>query len=66
MVGTVTLGVSIAVPEPHGGLLQESRAGFGDSAAHSIPTHITLLPPTEAEAAMADGSNVQHVDFDPA
>lgn len=46
-VGTVTLGVSIAVPEPYGSLLQERRAGFGDPAAHGIPTHITLVPPTE-------------------
>jgi 2'-5' RNA ligase len=46
-VGTVTIGVSIAVPEPHGSLLQERRAGFGDAAAHGIPTHVTLLPPTE-------------------
>jgi 2'-5' RNA ligase len=46
-VGTVTIGVSIAVPEPHGSLLQERRAGFGDAAAHGIPTHITLLPPTQ-------------------
>lgn len=54
MVGTastVTVGVSLAVPEPYGSLLQERRAGFGDSAAHGIPTHITLLPPTEVEAA---------------
>jgi hypothetical protein len=50
-VGTVTLGVSIAVPEPYGSLLQEQRAGFGDPAAHGIPTHVTLLPPTEVEAA---------------
>ncbi|MGW0731106.1 2'-5' RNA ligase family protein [Streptomyces sp. NPDC002851] len=49
-MGTVTLGVSIAVPEPHGSLLQERRAGFGDPAAHGIPTHVTLLPPTEVEA----------------
>jgi 2'-5' RNA ligase len=48
-VGTVTIGVSIAVPEPHGSLLQERRAGFGDAAAHGIPTHVTLLPPTEIE-----------------
>ena len=46
-MGTVTLGVSIAVPEPYGSLLQERRAGFGDPAAHGIPTHVTLLPPTE-------------------
>jgi len=50
-VGTVTLGVSIAVPEPHGSLLQQRRASFGDPAAHGIPTHITLLPPTEADPA---------------
>jgi 2'-5' RNA ligase len=48
-VGTVTIGVSIAVPEPHGSLLQELRAGFGDAAAHGIPTHVTLLPPTELD-----------------
>ncbi|MEU9447470.1 2'-5' RNA ligase family protein [Streptomyces sp. NPDC048277] len=46
-MGTVTIGVSIAVPEPHGSLLQERRAGFGDAAAYGIPTHVTLLPPTE-------------------
>ncbi|MFD9336398.1 2'-5' RNA ligase family protein [Streptomyces sp. NPDC060028] len=49
-MGTVTLGVSIAVPEPYGSLLQERRAGFGDAAAHGIPTHVTLVPPTEVEA----------------
>lgn len=48
---TVTLGVSLAVPEPYGSLLQERRAGFGDPAAHGIPTHITLLPPTGVDAA---------------
>lgn len=46
-MGTVTLGVSIAVPEPHGSLLQQCRLGFGDAAAVGIPTHVTLLPPTE-------------------
>ncbi|KPI14298.1 hypothetical protein OK074_8702 [Actinobacteria bacterium OK074] len=50
-MGTVTIGVSIAVPEPHGTLLQQRRAAFGDAAAHGIPTHVTLLPPTEVEAA---------------
>ncbi|MFD7323774.1 2'-5' RNA ligase family protein [Streptomyces sp. NPDC059875] len=48
-MGTVTLGVSIAVPEPYGSLLQERRAGFGDPAAHGIPTHVTLVPPTEVD-----------------
>lgn len=50
-MGTVTIGVSIAVPEPHGSLLQARRAGFGDAAAHGIPTHVTLLPPTEVDTA---------------
>jgi 2'-5' RNA ligase len=47
---TVTLGVSLAVPEPYGTQLQGRRASFGDVAAHGIPTHITLLPPTEVAA----------------
>jgi hypothetical protein len=50
-VGTVTLGVSRAVPEPYGSLLQRRRAGFGDPAAHGIPTHVTLLPPRETDVA---------------
>lgn len=49
-MGTVTLGVSIAVPEPYGSLLQDCRTGFGDTAAHGIPTHVTLLPPTQVDA----------------
>ncbi|MGW3950006.1 2'-5' RNA ligase family protein [Streptomyces sp. NPDC004752] len=56
-MGTVTIGVSIAVPEPHGSLLQERRAGFGDAAAHGIPTHVTLLPPT-----VVDDSALQAVE----
>jgi 2'-5' RNA ligase len=48
-VGTVTIGVSIAVPEPYGSLLQERRVGFGDPVASGIPTHVTLLPPTEVD-----------------
>ncbi|MEU3063223.1 2'-5' RNA ligase family protein [Streptomyces subrutilus] len=49
-MGTATLGVSIAVPEPYGSQLQQLRAGFGDAAAHGIPTHVTLVPPTEVDA----------------
>ncbi|MBC3990279.1 2'-5' RNA ligase family protein [Streptomyces sp. AC563] len=54
-MGTVTIGVSIAVPEPYGSFLQERRAGFGDPAAHGIPTHVTLLPPTVVDAAALPG-----------
>jgi 2'-5' RNA ligase len=46
-VVTTTVGVSIAVPEPYGRHLQDLRAAFGDPAACAIPTHVTLLPPTE-------------------
>ena len=42
-----TIGVSIAIPPPHGDLLQAKRASFGDPLADSIPTHVTLLGPTE-------------------
>ncbi|MCF3177448.1 2'-5' RNA ligase family protein [Streptomyces sioyaensis] len=54
-MGTVTLGVSIAVPEPYGSFLQRQREGFGDPAAPGIPTHITLLPPTEVSAGALPG-----------
>ena len=52
---STTIGVSIAVPEPYGRLLQERRAGFGDPVAHAIPTHVTLLPPTEVLCAELPG-----------
>lgn len=41
------IGVSIAIPAPFAGELQRLRASFGDSSAESIPTHVTLLSPTE-------------------
>ena len=43
------IGVSIAVPAPFAGELQRMRASFGDPLAGSIPTHVTLLPPTEVD-----------------
>lgn len=48
-MGTCTIGVSIAVPEPYGSLLQRRRASFGDPQAFAIATHVTLLPPTEVD-----------------
>lgn len=42
-----TIGVAIAVPDPWGLDLQEARAGYGDPRAWTIPTHVTLLPPTQ-------------------
>ncbi len=45
------IGVAISVAEPYGELLREFRASFGDDLAVSVPTHVTLLPPTEVPAA---------------
>ena len=44
---TVTIGVSLAVPDPYGARIQDARAGYGDPLARTVPTHVTLLPPTE-------------------
>ena len=41
-----TIGVAIAIPEPYGSELQNWREQFGDPMARSIPTHVTILPPT--------------------
>ena len=46
-MSTRTIGVAIAIPEPYGMELQRVRESYGDPLARSIPTHITLLPPTE-------------------
>ncbi|MFD5433185.1 2'-5' RNA ligase family protein [Kitasatospora sp. NPDC058063] len=46
----VTIGVSVSVPDPYGTAVQDARAGHGDPLARSIPTHVTLLPPTEVPA----------------
>ena len=43
----IVIGVSIAIPAPFAGELQRLRASFGDPAAELIPTHVTLLSPTE-------------------
>ncbi|WP_299037253.1 2'-5' RNA ligase family protein [uncultured Pseudokineococcus sp.] len=44
--GVVTIGVAVAVPEPHADELRECRRGFGDPLADAVPAHVTLLPPT--------------------
>lgn len=41
------IGVAIPVPEPYGSLLREKRADFGDPMAETVPSHVTLIPPTE-------------------
>lgn len=45
----ITIGVSIAVPEPYGEWLRAQRRSFGDSGADHIPSHITLAPPLEVQ-----------------
>ncbi|MFI0353789.1 2'-5' RNA ligase family protein [Actinomadura sp. 9N407] len=45
------IGVAIPIPDPYGAELQRLRRAFGDPLADAIPTHITLLPPTELGGA---------------
>ena len=42
-----TIGVAVAIPEPWATQLQDYRTAVGDVTAAMIPTHITLVPPTE-------------------
>ncbi|WP_216852923.1 2'-5' RNA ligase family protein [Phytoactinopolyspora halotolerans] len=44
------------VPEPYGSELQDWRRSFGDPLADAIPSHITLIPPTEVK----DGEDGQY------
>jgi 2'-5' RNA ligase len=44
-----TIGVAIPIPDPYGSELRRYRADFGDPQAASVPTHVTLLPPTEID-----------------
>ena len=41
------ISVSVAVPAPFATELQRLRASFGDPSARTIPTHVTLLSPTQ-------------------
>ena len=45
------IGVAVAVPEPWGSELERWRASFGDPLAGTVPAHITVLPPTDVDAA---------------
>ncbi len=42
-----TIGVAVAIPDPWGVQLQAYRESLGDPSAALIPTHVTLVPPTE-------------------
>jgi 2'-5' RNA ligase len=55
-----TIGVAVSIPEPWGEQLRAHRASFGDPGASTIPTHVTLLPPTPV-AAGDDGVVEKHL-----
>jgi 2'-5' RNA ligase len=44
-----TIGISLEIPEPYGTELRSRRASYGDPQAEFVPTHVTLLPPTEVD-----------------
>ena len=48
------IGVAIPVPDPFGSLLREKRADFGDPMAETVPSHVTLIPPTEVADAQLE------------
>ncbi|QDO87968.1 2'-5' RNA ligase family protein [Ornithinimicrobium ciconiae] len=48
--GPVTVGIALPVPEPWGSMIQQARIDYGEARAQHIPTHVTLLPPTETTA----------------
>jgi hypothetical protein len=43
------IGVAIPIPDPYGSMLREKRADFGDPMAETVPSHVTLVPPTEVD-----------------
>jgi 2'-5' RNA ligase len=49
MTSTHVLGVAIALPEPYGSELTAQRERIGDPDARTVPTHVTLLPPTTVD-----------------
>ena len=53
--GPVTYGVAIAVPEPHATELAGKRCEFGDPEGKTVPTHVTLVPPTTVQCVDIDG-----------
>jgi 2'-5' RNA ligase len=50
MGNPMTVGVALAIREPHAAVLAGWRRRIGDPEAGKIPPHVTLLPPTEIEA----------------
>ena len=54
MSDRVTVGVAIAIPQPHATVLSTWRRRVGDPAADLVRPHVTLLPPTPVAAATLD------------
>ncbi|WP_433066227.1 2'-5' RNA ligase family protein [Dactylosporangium sp. CS-033363] len=50
-VDRTTIGVAIDIPQPWGGELTAARLAAGDRVAEFVPAHVTLLGPTEIDAA---------------
>ncbi|CAN5425393.1 2'-5' RNA ligase family protein [soil metagenome] len=62
MTGNMTIGVAVAIPQPHASVLAEWRRRVGDPEANRIPTHVTLLPPTEFHPDQL-GAVVEHLEW---
>ncbi|GAA3667554.1 2'-5' RNA ligase family protein [Nocardioides ginsengisoli] len=43
------IGVAVAIPEPWASELYDYRLSIGDPTAEGVPSHITLIPPTEID-----------------
>jgi 2'-5' RNA ligase len=52
MTAARVIGVSIALPEPYATDLTAQRERLGDPEAHTVPTHVTLLPPTTVDNSL--------------
>ncbi|TNM40389.1 2'-5' RNA ligase family protein [Nocardioides albidus] len=48
------IGVAVAIPEPWATELVDYRQRIGDPTAEGVPSHITLVPPTEFAGDLAD------------
>ncbi|WP_375481009.1 2'-5' RNA ligase family protein [uncultured Jatrophihabitans sp.] len=54
MGATTTLGVAVAIPQPHASVLTTWRRRVGDPAADLVFPHVTLLPPTPVPVSAMD------------
>lgn len=48
---STTIGVAVSIPPPWAAVLDAVRHGSGDPLAEYIPAHLTLLGPTDIDAA---------------